>query len=95
MNMERQEKHLSEEQIDEIVIAQAEDDSAWDEPIVVHRDKPTTLTLQAELAARATFLAQLHKVPSVEDWLRSIIKERIDFEESAFAGLKQALTLKS
>jgi len=86
--------HRSEEQIDEIVIAPAKDDSAWEEPIVVHRDKPTTLTLQAELAARAAFFAQLHKMPSVAEWLRSIIKERIDFEESAFAGLKQALSLK-
>ena len=45
MTHEKQ-KNLSEEQIDEFVIAQAEDDSAWEEPIVVHRDKPATLTLQ-------------------------------------------------
>jgi hypothetical protein len=49
---------------------------------------PTTLSLPSELAARATFFAQLHKKTSVEDWLWSIIQERIDFEEAAFAGLE-------
>jgi hypothetical protein len=85
---------FSEEQIDEIVVAQAEDNMAWEEPILVRRDTTTTVSLPPELAARAAFLAQLHRVPSVEDWLRVIIQERIDFEEAAFAGLKQALAAK-
>ena len=82
-------------QIDEIVIAQAKDDTAWEEPISVHRDTPVTMSLPPELATRATFLAQLHKAPSVEEWLKNIIKERIAFEEAAFAGLKQSLAAKS
>ena len=95
MSTESELKHLSEEQIDEIVIAQAEDDTAWEESILVHRDIPTAMPLPPELATRAAFFAQLHKVPSVEEWLRSIIQERIDFEEAAFAGLKQSLATKS
>ena len=88
-------KHLSEEQIDEIVVAQAEDDTAWEESVLVSRDIPTAVSLPSDLATRAAFFAQLHKVTSVEEWLRSIIQERIDFEEAAFAGLKQSLTAKS
>ncbi len=95
MSTENKLKPFSEEQIDEIVIAQAEDDTAWEEPILVQMTIPTTMSLPPELATRAAFFAQLHKVSSVEDWLRSIIEERIDFEEAAFAGLKQALAAKS
>ena len=40
MSTENAQKRLSEEQIDEIVIAQAKDDTAWEEPISVHRDTP-------------------------------------------------------
>lgn len=95
MSTENKLKPLSEEQIDEIVIAQAEDDTAWEEPILVQMTIPTTMSLPPELATRAAFFAQLHKVSSVEDWLRNIIEEWIDFEEAAFAGLKQALAAKS
>jgi hypothetical protein len=84
-------KPLSEEQIDAIVVAQAKDDAAWDDPVSVHRDAPTLLSLSPELAARAAFFARLHRMSSAEDWLRSIIRERIDFEEAAFAGLKKSL----
>jgi hypothetical protein len=91
MSTENKQKRLSEEQIDEIVTAQAEDNAAWEEPILVHRDTPVTMSLPPELATRATFLAQLHKVSSVEEWLKNVIQERIDFEEAAFAGLKQSL----
>ena len=84
-------KPLSEEQIDAIVVAQAKDDAAWEEPVSVCRDAPTLLSLSPELAARAAFFARLHRMSSAEDWLRSIIRERIDFEEAAFAGLKKSL----
>ena len=82
---------MSEKQIDEIVIAQADDPEAWKEPISVSRDTPTVMSLPPELVARAAFIAQLHKVTSVEEWLRRIIQERVDFEEAAFVGLKQSL----
>ncbi len=87
--------HLTEEQIDEIVVDQAEDDAAWEEPILVRRPTPATISLPPELATRAAFFARLHRASSIEDWLNSIIQERIDFEEAAFAGLKQALAAKS
>ena len=95
MSIENKSNRLSEEQIDEIVISQADDDTAWEDPILVRRNAPTTVSLPAELATRAAFLAQIHKMSSVEDWLRIIIKERIDFEAAAFAGLKQSLIEKN
>jgi hypothetical protein len=91
MNTENNPSHLSEEDIDEAVIAQADDDEAWEEPISVYQASSITVSLPPELAARVAFFAHLHKKPSAEEWLKSIIQQRIDFEEAAFAELKQAL----
>jgi hypothetical protein len=49
-------KTLSEEEIDRIVVAQADDDSAWGKPIKVRPAKSSTMRLPSELAARAAFL---------------------------------------
>jgi siderophore synthetase component len=56
----------------------------------VQRTAPAALALLAELAARATFLAQLHRTPSVEEWLRRVIQERVELEEAAFIGIKRS-----
>jgi hypothetical protein len=84
-------KQLSEQEIDQIVVVQAADDGAWEAPVRVHQTAPASLALPAELAARAAFLAQLHRTPSVEDWLRRVIQERIELEEAAFVGFKRSL----
>ena len=43
---------LSEEEIDELVTAQADDDSAWEEPVKVKRPKVTLLTFDEGQIAR-------------------------------------------
>ena len=83
---------LSEEEIDKIVESQAEDDSAWERPVKVRRAKSTALSLPAELAARAAFLARLHREKNVEEWLSRIIKERVELEEVAFSEAKRAMS---
>ncbi len=87
-------KNLSEQEIDRMVVAQADDESAWEKPIGVRRPKPTSLSIPADLAARAAFLAQAHRTQTVGDWLTRIIQERIELEEAAFAGAKQDLARK-
>ena len=82
-------KHLSEHEIDRIVTAQADDDTDWEEPIRVQRTTPARLALPADLAARAAFLAQLHRTKSVEEWLTRVIQERVELEGAAFMGVKQ------
>jgi len=52
-------------EIDKIVIAQADDESEWEEPIQAHLDQPAAVSIPAELAARAAFLARLHRKSSV------------------------------
>ena len=83
---------LSESEIDQIVIAQANDDAAWEPLIQVERSTPALLSLPGDLAMRATFLAQLHRTKSVEEWLTRVIQERIELEESLFIGIKQRLS---
>jgi len=86
------EDRLSEQAIDRIVVAQTNDDSAWERPVHVRQDGLASLSIPADLAARAAFLAQLHRTTSVEEWLASVIQERVELEEAAFIEVKQTLT---
>jgi hypothetical protein len=90
----KKKNQLTEEEINELVIAQADDDNAWEESFTVERELAASLSLPPELASRAAFFARLHKMP-VAAWLERIIQERLAFEESAFAGLKQVMEEKS
>ena len=92
---DRAKKKPTEQEIDRMVTAQAGDESAWDKPIHVGRTKPVSLSIPADLAARAAFLAQLHHTKNVDHWLTRIIQERIEMEEAAFIGVKQDLAAKS
>jgi hypothetical protein len=93
MNPKKSKRHrISEGEIDKIVESQAEEDSAWERPIRVRKAKLTALSLPAELAARASFLARLHREKNVEEWLSRIIKERVELEEVAFSEAKRAMS---
>jgi hypothetical protein len=87
-------KKFSEEQIDNIVISQADNNSEWEEPIQVRKTKPTSLSITADFAARAAFLAHLHREPGVEKWLMRIIRERVELEEGAFVEAKREFIAK-
>ena len=95
MSTRNSKKNPSEREIDEIVSAQADEDSAWGKPVRVQRTQSASLSIPADLAARATFLAQLHRTKDVDHWLMLIIQERVELEEAAFAGLKQDLAAKT
>jgi len=86
---------LTEREIDRIVESQADDDSAWEKPIKVRRAKPASLSIPAELVARAAFLAKLHRENNVEDWLTKVIKERVELEEVAFNEAKREMSLRN
>jgi len=82
---------LSDEDIDEIVITQADDEFAWTDSVQVHRSTPMALSIPADLATRAAFLARLHRRESLNEWLASVIQERVELEEAAFFQAKQDL----
>ncbi len=93
--MKTKRKVMTEEEIDRLVIAQAEDKTAWEKPIKVCRLKKTAVSLPATLAVRAAFFARLHRETKLENWLNRIIQERLDIEEAAFAGFKKDLLAKN
>ena len=82
---------LTQDQVDQFVIAQADEDPAWEEAVVVRRPKSTSLSIPAELAARAAFLAKLHRETGVDKWVERIVRERVEIEESAFTAAKKTL----
>ena len=94
MSARKKAQPLSERDIDQIVVAQAEDDAAWGKPVQVHRPKTARVPLPSALAARVAFFARLHREQSVEAWIERIIQERLNLEEAAFAGLKRDLAAK-
>jgi hypothetical protein len=92
---EKTKKHQSEQEIDHVVVAQADDDAAWGKPIHVRQGEAASLFIPADLAARAAFLARLHRTTNVEEWLTLIIQERVELEEAAFARVKHDLARKA
>ena len=89
--MSKRIKTVSEEEIDRLVIAQADNDADWGKPICVRKSKSSAVSLPAELASRAAFFARLHREASVQEWLERIIEERINIEEAVFAEAKRDL----
>lgn len=82
---------LDQEGIDRLVISQSDDDSAWEAPIRVKRSKPASLSIPGELAARAAFLARLHREAGIDKWVERVVRERVELEELAFIEAKKRL----
>ena len=59
-------KALSEDEIDRIVVAQADDDSAWGKPIEVEPAKSSTMHSPSVLAVRAAFFVRLSEEDMVK-----------------------------
>ena len=91
--MKKKTTRKSEKEIDELLIAEADDDPAWEKPIPVRRSKSEAVSIPAEVALRAAFFARLHREPSLEHWIKKVIAERIDIEEAAFAATKRDLAV--
>ena len=90
-DMKKKAAKKTEREIDELVIAEANDDSAWEKPERVRPSKDEAVSIPAEVASRAAFFARLHRASSVDDWIKKIVAERVDIEEAAFAEAKRDL----
>ena len=82
---------LDQEAIDQLVIAHSDDESAWEAPIRIKKSKPASLAIPGDLAARAAFLANLHREAGVDKWVERVLRERVELEELAFAEAKKEL----
>jgi hypothetical protein len=83
-----QKNNLTEAEIDDIVVAESDEEAAWEQPIVVHKAQSISVSLPSNLLFRAQFLANLHREPDLADWLARIIRERIELEETAYREVK-------
>ena len=82
---------LDQEAIDQLVIGHSDDESAWGTPIRVKKSKQASLSIPGDLAARAAFLAGLHREVGVDKWVERVLRERVELEELAFAEVKKEL----
>jgi hypothetical protein len=82
---------LDPEEIDRLAISQSDDDSAWEAPIQVKQSERASLSIPGELAARAAFLARLHREARVDNWIERVVRERVELEELAFTEAKKKL----
>lgn len=55
------------------------------------RSDPAPLSIPGDLAARAAFLARLHREAGLDQWVERILRERVELEESAFSEAKRKL----
>ena len=90
MNMKKT-TSLSQEATDQLVVSESEQDSAWEAPVRVRRSKSASLSLPGDLAARAAFLARLHREAGLDKWVERIVRERVELEEFAFSEAKKML----
>ena len=93
LTVKQPKKQPTEAEIDKLVESHADDDSAWEKTIEVRRRRPASFSIPAQLAARAAFLANLHRERNVEDWIAKVIKERVELEEIVFNQVKREISL--
>jgi len=85
---------FTQEEIDQRVIAQADDDAAWDPAVHVAR-KQASVGLSGGLAQRAAFLARLHRERNLQSWVERVVRERVELEERAFTDARRELAAKT
>jgi hypothetical protein len=83
----------TQEEIDNRVVAEADDETAWEPAVHVSR-KQAEIGLSANLARRASFLAQLHRERDLQAWVEKVIRERVELEERAFSQARRELSPK-
>jgi len=85
---------LTQEEIDQRVIARADDDSSWEPAVHVSRQR-ASIGLPAGLADRAAFLARLHRERDLQSWVERVVRERVELEERAFTQARRDLGSKA
>lgn len=84
----RYKKRRTEEEIDRLVIAEADDMAKWEKPIAV---KPTSIRFSPSIIEKAKYLAKLHKARGYQTWLKQVVEERIRVEEKLLSDFKREL----
>ena len=81
-------KKLTEEEIDELVVAEANDMTKWGKPVAV---RPNVIRFSTSVIEKAKYLAKLHKTSGYQTWLKQVVEERIKLEEELLSDIKRGL----
>ena len=81
-------KKLTEEEIDELVVAEANDMTKWGKPVTV---RPNVIRFSTSVIEKAKYLAKLHKTRGYQAWLKQVVEERIKLEEELLSDIKRRL----
>jgi len=84
----KQHKNLTEEEIDRMVIAEADDMSEWDKSVMV---KAASVRFSPLIIEKAKYLAKLHNISGYQAWVEQIVEERINLEEKLLSDFKREL----
>ena len=87
-------KH-TEEDIDAVVMKEADDLTRWEAPIHVKPSSVTSIPLSPATIRKAKYFARMHKLRGYRAWLKQIIEERIRIEETVLTKLRQELKKES
>jgi len=85
-------KRLTEEEIDRIIINEADDKTKWRKPITV---KPVLIRFSPSIIEKAKHLAKLHRASDYQVWLKRIVEERIRLEEELLSDFKGGFSSRS
>ena len=73
---------MTEEEIDEIVIRQADDPSAWGKFVHVRAMSVVPISLSPKLIEKAKAIARRRRMKGYQAWMQRVIQERIKQEAS-------------
>ncbi len=81
--MKKMNGKLTEKEIDEIVIREADDDSAWGKPVKVKAISVVPISLSPELIEKAKVIARRRRMKGYQSWMQRVIRDRIKEESNA------------
>jgi hypothetical protein len=79
-DMKKDKSKLTEDEIDEIVIRQADDPSAWGKLVHVKAMSVVPIPLSPRLIEKAKVIARRRRMKGYQAWMQRVIQERIKLE---------------
>ncbi len=76
--MKQSRKKHTQDEIDAIVVAEADDTDKWSDPIHVKPTKAVVLHLDSKTIERAKRIARTKRLKNYEVWFERIIKKEVD-----------------
>jgi hypothetical protein len=93
--MKKAKSKLTEREIDEIVVRQAGDDSAWGKPVHAKAISVVPISLSPKLIEKAKAIARRRRMKGYQSWMQRVIRDRIKEEGNSdriqFEGKRKSI----